>query len=743
MPELKILGDPDPAPSATGKLRVVGDADAGGSTPSAAPGVNAPLGGAAPATSTAGEIPYVPRLSTIAKGINSTVEGLANSMLPLGPDPQTGEMSWHIPEAIAAPARGLRDLFERASGSGEAGKNPLRPLSPDALSALGILAGTPVGGSDLLGAAPLTAAERGAANAGRARAITENQGRAAVSGAFERGVRGGAPTASDVIEEMNKARAQGQPLTLSDVNNPELGALAGATYRQGGSARAAIKSFMTGRQGSALGRVKDLINRHLSDQSLRDTSKKLIADRSAHAKPLWDEAAKGGSMAPLEHQFETAFNEAGVGEHEAAQKVAQAQQAVTIASGKKTLAGNVYTTSHANQAVHEADQQLRQATAELQSIQAKKSAIRDRLQRAQADRTANVPGAVWSPRLQELLDQPEIQAGIKRGWNDERRNAVGKGQPFNPSEYAVIGVGKSGDPIVGAVPNMKLLMAAKEGLDAIIESRDMKVELTGRPTKSGFSYINLRDGLIAELDRLNPSYKQARDQWSGDTSSIKALDDGKHFMDKGRFSLEELPERYSEMSDNEKQFFILGVADALKERLFGSADAANKGGAIINNEATRMRLRPLFDSDAAAGLFIDSIERERRMGQTPGRIYGGSATAGRVADDEKTAEALVHAAHGIGHMLHANFLGTLAAAMRIRRLFGGKPNPALNESVAHLMTNPDVSLSETGPLIQPVPVPPAAKIISRPSPARMIPGAVAGLPQSVTDPSGSQVGMPP
>lgn len=491
----------------------------------------------------------------------------------------------------------------------------------------------------MLGATPTTL--RRGPPAGYEDAALQNKARSAVSSAFERGVQGGAPSASDVIDEMTKARTQKQPLTLSDINNPELGGLIGTTYRQGGPARSTIKTFMTARQDAASSRVQGLINQHLSDQSLRDTSERLIAERSAHARPLWDKAAS--------------------------------------------------------------------------------------------------VGPIWSDRLGQLLAQPEIQAGIKRGYNIERRNAVGRNQPFNPSEYAVTSFNSAGDPVFDKVPTMRLMMAAKEGLDAIIDSPSMKNALTGKPTKSGLSYINLRDGLLSELDTLNPHYKAARDQWSGETSSIKALDDGRHFMDKGRFSLEELPSHYSSLSDNEKQFFVLGVADALKERLFGSADAANKGR-IINNEATRMRIRPLFKTDEEASLFIDSIERERQMAQTPGRIYGGSPTGERVSDD-KTAQALVHAAHGIGHLLHGNFLSSIASALHMKRLFGGKPNPELNREIARIVTDPNVQLQQRGPLLAPAHIP------QRQSPplAGAIPGMIGfgALPQDVTDPYASQIGVPP
>lgn len=652
-------------------------------------------------------------------------QGYTGEILPFSRDP-SGHLHLAVPEMIAAPLRGAVEMGARAIGEGEGGKNPLRPLNPDELSTL-----TSIAGEAGPAAGP---AEQAAALAARKGAQIENQARGAISRQFAKGVAGGAPTASDVIEEMTKARAQGQPLTLADVNNTELGSLVGTTYRQGGAARSTIKNFFEGRGKEATARAQGIIDKHLSDQSLKETSENLIKARSEHAKPLWDEARAGGSLAPLEYQFETAFRDMSSAERQAEQQVAAANQALTAGSAKQSVAGNVYSSSAANRAAREAKGGSAQAEAHLQNVRQQKAEALARLRRAQEDRTANAPGAIWSPRLQELLNQPEVQAGIRRGFANERRIAAGKGEPFNPHEYAIVGLDEHGHPIVGAVPNMSLLMVAKEGLDAIIQSSAMRDPLTGRPTKAGLSYIHLRDGLVNELDRLNPLYRAARNQWSGDTASIRALNDGRHFLDKSRFSLEELPAHFAGLTDSDKQFFILGVADELKNRLFGAADSANKGR-IINSEATRMRIRPLFNSDAEAHMFIDSIERERQMALTPGRIYGGSATGERVADD-KTAEALVHAAHGIGHLLQGRFLSSIAAGLRMKRLFGGKPNPELNEAIARNVTNPNIKLSDRGDLLPQVAVPPKPPTMAKPNATslavRALPGAAAGAYDNMT-----------
>jgi hypothetical protein len=524
----------------------------------------------------------------------------------------------------------------------------------------------------------------------RADAAIENKAANAVSRQFAKGVQGGAPTAADVVSEFTRARTEGQPLTLSDINNPALGQLAGTTYRQGGAARSWLKGFFETRGAAAGDRVAEMIDRHLSDEPLRGTAAKLVNDRSVRAKPLWDEARAGGSLPPITDMFAKAFQDARTRASSDTNKVARIRglyDAATDTTDKLSLG-----------------KQLQEASQKAGASGITLSNLGDRLKEAQADGSASAPGAVWSPRLQELLDQPEIQQGLRRGWAIERRNAVGKGAAFNPSDYAVTGIDKSGQPIIGKVPNMSLLMVAKEGLDAIIDSSAMKDSLTGRPTKAGLSYINLREGLVQELDRLNPKYAEARNVWSGDTASIRALNDGRGFLEPKRFSPDELAEYVGKLTDSDKQFFVVGVADALKNKLFRSADSANKGR-VINTEDARMRLRPLFGSDEEAQIFIDAMERERNMATTPGRVYGGSPTAERVADDH-SAEMAIHAAHGLLRVLEGRWLGAIASGIRVRRMFGGKVDEALSQAVAKALTDPDAPISDIGPLLPQKTLPP-------------------------------------
>ncbi|MGH7088211.1 MAG: hypothetical protein ACREFQ_04865, partial [Stellaceae bacterium] len=457
---------------------------------------------------------------------------------------------------------------------------------------------------------------------------------------------------------------------------------------------------------------------------MRDAAARLLDERSAHGRALFDQAAEGGSLAPLEDQFRAAWVEAGRREVEAAQAAAQARHAMTTAGARQSVAGNVYSASAANTARRAAEAQERGANAALAQARADKATLREKLVRAQADRTANAPGAVWSPHLQRMLDLPEMKQALDRGYAMERRKAVAGDRPFDPRDYAIIGTDERGDPIVGAVPNMRLLMVAKEGLDSIIS--DHINPDTGRPDKIGQSFMVLRDGeqmpdgsvrggFVPELDRLNPAYKAARDQWSGDTESFGALRKGTHIFDRKWFpTTEDVADYFNRLGTNDREFVKMGVMADLVGKLEDAPDAADMAKRTINNEKTRNRLRVILGPEADA--FIDAIERERVMRETPHKLYGGAESAERLADDMRARGALnraISGAYAAANLWHGNPLPAAAAGLRYGAERAARPDMALNEEIARLAVDPTLQLDQAANGIlppQPVPAGPRAAL---------------------------------
>jgi len=247
--------------------------------------------------------------------------------------------------------------------------------------------------------------------------------------------------------------------------------------------------------------------------------------RSTAANPLYEKSNRGGSIAPLQSQYEDAFNVASKNAIDAQRAVDEAEKAVADAQHRTTLTDNVYAQSSAREDLRAAQAAHEDAVKAQTAAEAQKSAVLERLRTAQSDTATGARGAIWSPRIQQFLDHPIIQRGIARGYELESLKGLEEGRPIDPTEYAATGVDASGAPIVSKTPNMRLLDTAKQGLDAILKSPEAKNEFGGL-TKYGMRVDGVRRELIKELDRLNPDYSPARAQWEKDTAPLEALQVG-------------------------------------------------------------------------------------------------------------------------------------------------------------------------------------------------------------------------
>lgn len=500
---------------------------------------------------------------------------------------------------------------------------------------------------------------------------------------IDKDIRGGGPTAQDMLDIV--ASAPGKPLTLMDIGGENLRGLAGRVARAPGPARQQLMKFLDDRDRAAgeriAGDVKGAISRGGTAYQTREA---LMRARSAAARPLYEKAFAGGSMAPLERHFEIAFNDADAAENAASQRVVQVRQAVTQALAKQTTARNVYSTSAANRARQFAQDKITEAERALEAARLNKANILGRLRRAQADGSSNAPGAVWSPRLQQFLDNPTVQQGIRRGWKLQRLEDLADGRPFNPSEFAVVGTEKNGDPIVGNVPNMRLLDAGKKGLDAIVTRHTDPV--TGRMDETGKVVNDVRTAYRTELDRLNQDYKAARDAWSGPSQSIDAINAGRRIL---ATNPEKIAADLAQMSPSDREFYKLGAADILIERLAKKGPSADEAKLIIGNDWTKSQLRPLFNNQADYDRFISAIEAESTMFKTGYDVLGNSRTAARLAEDfTPMTEAAARAGHAALGAAHGNYLHAGINALRGLSAFGRRVNQPLNSAIADILTAP-------------------------------------------------------
>jgi Cell Wall Hydrolase len=418
--------------------------------------------------------------------------------------------------------------------------------------------------------------------------------------------KGGSPT--EILAKAMKERQQGADQRISQAVNDTLGPAPDAVQAVNqieGRKVAASPNASTAKAAldTTMGQATD------PHTVLQD----MVASRSAAAQPLYDKALQGGSTAPLEKQFEAAFGDASNQVSDAAKALNSAKQQQLLAKAKAAQAGeNVYSTSAANREGQAADAAVSQAQRVLEDAQQNQQAIRARLQRAQADGTANAPGAIWNPRIQQFLDDPIVKPAIAQGVRIQRLEALAKGEKFNPSEYAITGTDEKGEPIVGSVPNMRTLNVVKKGLDAMVEST--KDPITGRLSEEGRSIDMVRRSFLGELDKANPDYAAARNAWAGPSQVQDAYNQGLGIFTNrsGPSGVNTTPGALASWmktaTDSEKEAAKIGARAAFHQQMSSAADPAAKAAALAGKAANQQKLAAILGPDEAKSL-TDQLTR--------------------------------------------------------------------------------------------------------------------------------------
>lgn len=253
----------------------------------------------------------------------------------------------------------------------------------------------------------------------------------------------------------------------------------------------------------------------------------------------------------------------------------------------------------------------------------------------------------WSPRLQQFIDDPIIQQGIRKGLEVQRLESLARGQPFNPRDYAVVDFNEAGEPVIGQVPNLRLMDAAKRGLDEMIDAaRD---GTTGRIqwTQRLRAVDEVRRSLVGELDSLTDgAYAQARAAWAGPSAARDALLAGRNFA---RGDSELTARRVADLSASEREMFREGVLREIRSMLDRGAEGRNMAAQFVRVPKNREALRAAFPDDESFRLFMQQAMTEDAFTRTRNEVLRGSQTARRLAGQEDAKidpQPLVEGAQG-------------------------------------------------------------------------------------------------
>lgn len=166
---------------------------------------------------------------------------------------------------------------------------------------------------------------------------------------------------------------------------------------------------------------------------------------------------------------------------------------------------------------------------------------------------------------------------------------------------------------------------------------------TGRSPTSGIGSTQLgmqkstRGEFLDYMDKYNPIYKQARDEWSSKTAVLDKLELGRKY-DASNQNIEELAEEIVTMSKSELEAFRNGVLNNIVEKMEKTIMATDGRGAnvaynLIKTPRSRRLLRLTFDKGPIGqkkfNKFISNLEDEIQLKDTSNLVVGNSATAGR------------------------------------------------------------------------------------------------------------------
>lgn len=297
---------------------------------------------------------------------------------------------------------------------------------------------------------------------------------------------------------------------------------------------------------------------------------------------------------------------------------------------------------------------------------------------------------VLDMRVDQFLADPIVRQGLKQGLEIQRLEALAAGKPFDPTEYAITGFNEAGDPIMGTVPNFRLLDAAKRGLDNILEQYRNpvtgKLDLDSR----GRAIEAVRKAYVAHLDTLNPDYAAARAAWAGPSQALDAMALGRRIVTEDNRAITRMLDG---MSPTEREFVQVGVIDAVRRALAKAPDAADAVKRIFGNDFKRESLQALFDDPAQFAAFQRRMEAEARFFRTQTSIMGNSLSAERGAADAANGVANFGQSVGGGLALDLatgqppGFTGM--ARMFLDTLFSDAPRatPAANAEIARILFN--------------------------------------------------------
>jgi hypothetical protein len=246
---------------------------------------------------------------------------------------------------------------------------------------------------------------------------------------------------------------------------------------------------------------------------------------------------------------------------------------------------------------------------------------------------------VYNDEINRFLQDHDIKAGIPAGIRLQRLEALARGEKPQPFDTAITNFDESGAPVYGQVPNMRLIDAAKRGIDAKIEAAQANRQFQGRPTSEERALAQVKTSFLKAVDAANPDYAAARQAYATPASVAHASEMGRSFKN---MDTEEIQNFFNdpETTEAQKAAFKDGARYELKDDLAKVRDGTP---AVSSFWKTNMRdkLQAMMQDDNAFQGLTQGMEHIRNMASN-NQVLKGSQTFSNFAYDKMLGEKPTH-----------------------------------------------------------------------------------------------------
>lgn len=220
--------------------------------------------------------------------------------------------------------------------------------------------------------------------------------------------------------------------------------------------------------------------------------------------------------------------------------------------------------------------------------------------------------AVHVQKVEDLLKRPLFQRAVAAAEEYQRNAGIA------PSVVSLPGGGTH-------------KLRTPDFLDNVKKSLDDIIYKGKQPGEGGMGpgalrqAKELREEFVAEVDKVVPYYKAARDAWAGPTALKGAMEDGIEAA-KSAVTPEALRKEFSSLSSSEQELFQRGYLDQLRQRL-------ENGGlkpAATEQRAFLKRIDAVFGQDA--NLILTRLRDEVAATRTANFLSTGSQTMDKNAE---------------------------------------------------------------------------------------------------------------